>query len=979
MAKREIRTTPAQARRDVEAAFNRFNGSVKLQAASEAATRLLLIDEVLKCMGWDPREFSPEASTGTGEFTDYVLTARSEPWLIVEAKRVGIAFDLPPKPPGNTNSSVESLSKLFTRSGSSFKETTKQATRYCNDHAIPLACVTNGWQWVFFRGLSTEKTPWSAGSALAFRSIDEVLRYFDEFWFALAHDSAGTAHLMRTLDRRVEGASVPSDRPIDYLQVYRGTFNADKAAYVRSTANALLGDIYGDGSNELLERCYIEPTSEGEFERSLRRLLEDSTAVIDAESIESGGTQDFVDALHRSHDSTVPSISARQPIVVVGHVGAGKTTFIHRAFAKLRENLDAYFAIVDLEGHASAGSINAREEQLRVCDQILSKLSRAAQTCLKNSGARADAIVRANVDERSTLEQLYSLELRRERGLAGDHSTSIDWKRREYELLSGYRQDTVETLLRYARHLRSHCLVKQRSLPTVIVLDNVDTATDEYQRIMFGLAQQLTRASAALVVLCMREDTYSRGRETGGFLTSTALQFVFHVRSPPFDRLLRARVRFGKYCSSLERGELPPRLRPLLSHSDRLIEMLNTMEALFLGQKSQTLEIVASLAGHNMREAFSLVRWIMTGDIACQRRRNSSADYALECMFAARTFTDLTSSTYLANLYDAEPAQVPTHGLRLRLLSYYWWAYETSHTRSLNERTETVIFRFATLGYRSGEIDRALRELVRQRALIPSDRSEAAVIEATQELPLRMSITASGLVHLRRLHPLGIYRAAMALTTRWYADADVKEFIEQAAEAGGENGISIADVAASPALKTFAAYLERSWANEDLLLAPSVRRQQTWAREVDARCGLQVRRTDSQPAQLLEPKRTRKRTGEQLGIFSTAAHPPPSELRPLPSLFEHEGSKWLPRLLWSLEYAHRMGIGAQTSSQLSRILNDYGELSVYPNNVARAFRDYKAAKQHQNYWRKEGKRYTITEPGRASLEAALAKLAYSGK
>jgi hypothetical protein len=778
MTSRRKNTTPQEALAKLRSTFGERSDAAKLQVANEAATRLLLIDEVLEALGWSKDEFCPEERTASGEFTDYVLTANAEPWMIVEAKRAGATFDVPAFTGPRANTLVLALGKLVDRSGKSFLDATKQATRYCNDHAVPLACVTNGSQWIFFRGLSKEKEPWRSGTALVFRSAQELLDNFNEFWSALARDNVGTASLARMLDLQVESVSRQGERPLDSLEVYRPSIDADTAAYVRAASNAFLGDLYGDGSEDFLERCYIEPSTEGDFERSLRRLLEDASAVVDGESVQDGNPDDFVDELRRVHGYATASSPARQPIVVAGHVGAGKTTFIHRAFARLRQKADAYFAVVDLEGQMAGGTFDAQREQDRVAELVLGKLGRTAQTVLKNGGSSVEVAERASPDARGTIEALYGRELERERSLAGDLVTrqTDAWLQREYEFLSAHRQSSFQTLLRYTRYLRKYAGREGRSLPVVIVLDNVDTATDEYQRLMFGFAQQLSQGGPALVVLCLREDTYARGRESGGFLTSSALQFVFHVRSPAFDKLLRARVQFARRCLTAP-DCCPAVLKTIVNSEEKLDDFLISLETILLAQKSPALEVIAALAGHNMRDGLGLVRSTAMGDVACSRKRQSTAAYALECLFAARNFTDATSGLHLANLYDTGPARTPTHALRMRLLAYFWWARDTQHVRIVNERSEIAIARFAALGYSALEVEHALRDLVQQRTLRPADRGEAALQAMGEPLPVRLTLTASGLVHVRRLQSLDAYRAAMALTTRWYEKADVHEFV----------------------------------------------------------------------------------------------------------------------------------------------------------------------------------------------------------
>jgi hypothetical protein len=219
----------------------------------------------------------------------------------------------------------------------------------------------------------------------------------------------------------------------------------------------------------------------------------------------------------------------------------------------------------------------------------------------------------------------------------------------------------------------------------------------------------------------------------------------------------------------------------------------------------------------------------------------------------------------------------------------------------------------------------------------------------------------------------------MAMTTRWYSPTALRDFIAQAAACAGKRGLSMADIAEGPALKTFNAYLAKSWVAEEHLLAGPIRRQNVWAREVEARVDLGIRADDSRtPVDTAKKNRKREPNREgQLGIFAEPPSDKAVNLRPLPASFEHEGSQWLPRILWALEFASRMGWAPQSASDLARILNEHGEQRVFANNVARAFREYKAAALHQHCWLQTGKCYSISAPGRAALEAALAKIEFS--
>src|SRR6266508_3499542 len=171
---------------------------------------------------------------------------------------------------------------------------------------------------------------------------------------------AGTAYLGRILDRPALAAPPRFSIPRDVLTPIRPPVDSHRLSLLRSAADFLFSDIFGEDRGSMLERCYVEPGAAPEFERSLQRLLRDTARTLDdeADRVIEGDTAKFIDEL--STQERLAKLS--HPIVVVGHVGAGKTTFIHRALSRLRTAHSAMFALVDLEGYGVSGAVDAEKE-----------------------------------------------------------------------------------------------------------------------------------------------------------------------------------------------------------------------------------------------------------------------------------------------------------------------------------------------------------------------------------------------------------------------------------------------------------------------------------------------------------------------------------------------------------------------------------------------------------------------------------------
>jgi hypothetical protein len=93
-------------------------------------------------------------------------------------------------------------------------------------------------------------------------------------------------------------------------------------------------------------------------------------------------------------------------------------------------------------------------------------------------------------------------------------------------------------------------------------------------------------------------------------------------------------------------------------------------------------------------------------------------------------------------------------------------------------------------------------------------------------------------------------------------------------------------------------------------------------------------------------------------------------LRPLGQKESMDGSVWVPRILWALEFAKLRDLGPQSASDISRVLGEHSGLNVPSPNVARAFRDRK--QQGASYWKEvDSQRYEISRAGSAALRKQL--------
>ncbi len=719
--------------------------SIASAEQTEADTRANVIDRVLATLGWTHADIAREEASGAGDYLDYELRAGREPWMVLEAKRSGRTFDLKSFGRPTTDGRLRSIGTLVSRGGQALRDVMKQAAGYCNDRGVPFACVTNGQDWVFFRGLSRSTRPWNQGTALVFRGTESIRARFTDFVHCLGRNHAGRSFLPETLERDGDDELPPSRTPRDVLIPRGRSTPPESVAMVRAICDKLLSDIHTSPDKEMLERCYVQPGISGDFHTTVRRLLKDSEErVIDEapkpKTPQSTEPEHFASEVAR-HDETS---QIRDPIVVVGHVGAGKTTFLHRAISHLRNDVSAICALVDLTGFGHGGSIDAAAEEARVATTILEQLGRAARSTVKAAVPRISEGDLKHTDPYSpeTLRTLLRDEIAREREL-GRRIWDKDqeaWDRKEYEMLCLLRDDPCRLLTKFIKQLRSRFRrADKKKFSVLVVLDNLDQATDDYQRCVYGFAERIARHTPAIVVTCIREDTFHIGRRSDGFLSSSALTAVYHVPSPPLDHVLRQRVAYARHV--VDERRLPKGER---GHSDAINSVCEFLDQTLTPQGSEGTEILAALAGHNMREGLALVTSVVEGAQSSPAAPNASGSFVLDCLVRSRADSGALGRTRLVDLFDAPPSSPPCHGLRARLLAYFSWTMEQDG-KTLLEETERVIGRFSAWGYPAWLVRDALGHLVEGGAL-RGRRTDP------NELPVRLSISASGFVHSHPTH-----------------------------------------------------------------------------------------------------------------------------------------------------------------------------------------------------------------------------------
>jgi hypothetical protein len=160
-------------------------GRLQLQDGSEAATRLRVIDRVLReILGWSEDDIEPEervSEDGNSTYADYVLRTANTA-VVVEAKKAAAAFSVIP---GRRR---EKLTTAYL--AGEMGKAIIQARDYARKLSIDFAVATNGSVWVVFPAQRHDQVSFNESSCIIFWSLQDCLRdNYQEFRDLLSRDA----------------------------------------------------------------------------------------------------------------------------------------------------------------------------------------------------------------------------------------------------------------------------------------------------------------------------------------------------------------------------------------------------------------------------------------------------------------------------------------------------------------------------------------------------------------------------------------------------------------------------------------------------------------------------------------------------------------------------------------------------------------------------------------------------------------------
>lgn len=490
---------------------------------NEAQNRFNFIDRLLiECLGWEREYMDVEVSDELGGRADYIL---GHPWkAVLEAKREAAVFDALPI---GRPAIVRKLGPLIAACGT-LESAVKQVVPYCSIRGVPIAIICNGPQLVIFQAIIAGQSPLD-GECYLFNGFDNYLTHFPVLWRLLSPEGIFENRALRELalhrnPRIPPKASTAIPEPTKYR--YRSTFQEN----LRTLASLLLEEIEDDPAIKpaFYRECYVPIEANNRHLLLSKRIIETRYNRVSGDGtlptpIENVTTVDPSGSLQVSDPSFAFAVAAR-PIVVVGDVGVGKTSFFENLYETLEgsEKARSYFIHVNL-GTKATLSMNIKDFVLIEIPNVLR------------------ARYGIDINEAAFVNAIYHTDL-----VAFDKSVKGQLKEIDEQAYRRARIDflSAKTEVR-DRHLHASLghLAHGRGKQIILVLDNADQRSFEVQQEAFLIAQELAASRNLLVFVALRPSTFYQSKTSGAL--AGYQNKVLTIAPPPADEVLYRRITFA--------------------------------------------------------------------------------------------------------------------------------------------------------------------------------------------------------------------------------------------------------------------------------------------------------------------------------------------------------------------------------------------------------------------------------------------------
>jgi GTPase SAR1 family protein len=443
----------------------------------------------------------------------------------------------------------------------------------------------------------------------------------------------------------------------------------------------------------------------------------------------------------------------RRPIVIIGDVGVGKTSFIRNLiYVKATDEMqNAIFLYLDLGNQASLGQ--------DIHGFFLAEIERQLL------GEHA-----VDLYEDNFVRGVYHGELQRfERGIYGrlKESSPAQFLNRQIEELASLTRDKVQHLQKCVSHLS-----KGRRKQVVVCIDNADQRDSKTQQDAFLAAQEFAANWDALVLISIRPRTYFSSKAAGSI--SAYPQRLLTISPPRIDLVLQKRLQF-----SLDLAEGRQPLDRLEGITIRLDSIATFLKALIHSLKSNKdlSELLSNITGGNIREALELIKgFIGSANVDSSKIISIMEDGDSRYVIPLHEFSKQAllgeyshyepKSSLAFNLFDIRYPDKREHFL-CPLIVGFLLSDSATKTQEGFFPTSDILREMQGFGFVPDQIEHALRRLTNKKLIETTERItfDEGLQGLVGDMPIAFRATTNGAYHVQRWAPSFAYVDAMIFDT----------------------------------------------------------------------------------------------------------------------------------------------------------------------------------------------------------------------
>jgi len=711
--------------------------SDKLDQFNEADTRAKIIDFILRdCLNWDESNIKRESYANSG-YIDYELRCNDICRLIIEAKKSDEYFDIPKSWNGRRYKLDGILSK-----DEKIMAAVRQVRAYGNDIGCKYVAVFNGHQIIVFSAVSFGKH-WMDSYSMVFHSLEDIRDNFILFWGLLSFNSVINGSLIEHLEK---GKS-----DLKFSKNLTMIHNPDESwqrnelyPYTRPISELVFSEMIEETKTEILRSCYVDKRSNsvnwemrGYFVDKLPHFLSKEKIKTFEESKVGAGKfqQTFQEIAYKRQQGSL--------IAVLGGVGSGKSTFIHRFFKiVLADEHNLLWFYIDFRSVSSNEADLGKFMYQKIAEQWRNKYKEKVSENMKELEISADV-----TDNEEYVKAIFSL-------------------------------------------------LPTAGFNTTIIIDNVDQHDRKFQEKLFLFSNHIKDELNTITIVAIREETYMMSKKVGVLDAFNVPKF--HISSPNFLIMIMKRISYSIKLLSQNNPEFTHILNEMLEEEKQnLIDFLKIIKSSLnpgnrtpdgkMRRNEQSYKIVRfldNISVGDMRKALEMFNdFLVSGNTYIEEifeKYAISGSYQISfhqfiksIMLGDHRFYSQTHSNIM-NLFDFDTSISDSHFNLLRILSYLNNRCDVgSNIGAGYIEIDTLILAGEQVSIRREVILDSLRRLVENNLVEVDTQSRSSIKNASY-----VKITSSGKYYLSDLIKEFVYLDLIIIDTP-ISDQDVFDKIRK--------------------------------------------------------------------------------------------------------------------------------------------------------------------------------------------------------